>query len=69
MQCEACEYENPREARFCVECGAGLGRGARKKAEGRFRDALETTRSKVADRLGRAGVKRRGALGDGSSDD
>jgi hypothetical protein len=54
MQCQACEYENPRGAKVCLECGAGLRGAARKKAEARFKDALTSTRQRAAERLERA---------------
>ena len=54
MICQTCEYENPRDAKFCVECGAGLGPRARRWAERRFRSELSDTRERAEGRLQRA---------------
>jgi hypothetical protein len=29
MRCPRCGRDNPASARYCMECGAGLGRGCR----------------------------------------
>ena len=58
MECPTCDYENPRGTTVCVECGAGLGRTARHKAEGHFLRNLETAREDADARLRRAMTRR-----------
>ena len=58
MECPTCDYENPRDATFCVECGAGLGRRARRKAEGHFLRNLKHARETADARRKRAMTRR-----------
>lgn len=57
MQCPTCDYENPHAAMVCVDCGVGLGRTARQKAEGHFLRDLDSARDNAHQKLRRAGVR------------
>lgn len=64
MQCPACDYENPKSTRHCLECGTRLDWTGKNRAEKQFRRELRQAESKAQDRLTRAGVLR-GRRGEG----